>query len=148
MTVVLSILAIALFYFLLQAYSRWRLFRDREVITLRDMYDKSPLRDMLPYSCFEEVMHQIGKSYRVRPEKLRLDDTFSDRLEKADSWMLGDGAEDMGTYLQKRFPIFEEQDCTTKTIFDLLCLIAQAGKGVPIKHPSPERGDPHYSVLA
>lgn len=47
----------------------------------------------------ENILRAIGRSFAVKPEILRLDDSFA-ALAAMDSWMLGKGQEDLEQWLR------------------------------------------------
>jgi len=119
------IITVALLFGAIFKISRWLIFRDRNNISLQDMYSQSSLCGKLQYCRFEEIMILIGQCYRVRPEKLRLEDAFSGRLGKYDSWLLGGGVEDLEQCVKERFSLHIHSESPIETILELCSRISE-----------------------
>ena len=79
--------------------SRQRLVRGRQPLAVAEIVNG------LPYSVSRseasEVLREIGKSFRLQPEILRLEDPIA-ALTAIDSWMLGRGQEGLERWLRDK----------------------------------------------
>lgn len=63
-----------------------------------------------------EVLRVIGKSFRLQPEMLRLDDSIS-TLTAIDSWALGQGQEELERWLKSRgVGVFQHKPSTIREL--------------------------------
>ncbi len=79
--------------------ARRSIFRGRVALPLAEVH--ASVKDQVSFEVFNEVWTEVGKAYGIDPRLLRPTDTFAD-LNKADSWVLGKGEDDLAEWLDKR----------------------------------------------
>lgn len=72
-------------------------------------------------------MQALGRAYSVPAEKLRLDDGFKAELGTVDSWIYGEGGEEVERFLETQYPGVKLEGIVT--IRDLLTAVANTIRG-------------------
>jgi len=98
--------------------SRWLNFGKRKLIPLKDTYQESHLDKKISYDDFKKIMQCIGDSYKIEPEKLRLNDSFRGNLGALDSFVLDHYADTLEDRLKNEFKIIIDKP--VDTIADLM----------------------------
>jgi hypothetical protein len=94
-----AVVVAGLLYFIGRYIARQKLLRGRQPLEVAEIVSDLPAS--VGRNEASEVLQVIGKSFRLRPEILRLDDSMS-TLMAIDSWTLGHGQEELERWLKAR----------------------------------------------
>jgi hypothetical protein len=103
--------------------SKRSVFRGRVAVPLAEVH--ASVKDQVSFEVFNEVWTEVGKAYGIDPRLIRPTDTFAE-LSKADSWVLGNGEDELAEWLDSRRLGRPPQ---LQTILDLATWMRSAGSG-------------------
>lgn len=109
------IVAAGLVYLAGKYLSRQKLLHGRQAMATPEIVKELP--SDVDHSEAENILRAVGKSFGVKPEILRLDDSFAD-LAAMDSWTLGKGQEELEQWLRGNGVVSLQSK--PKTIRDLI----------------------------
>lgn len=104
----------------LRLVARWTSFRGREEQSLEDAFTSYHFKHPMTVETFKRLISVVGASYRVKPGKLRPEDTFDGKLGILDSWELGEYREECERRISEDFMIDLRSAVPFRTLEELL----------------------------
>lgn len=83
----------------LRVLAKRSFLKKRTPLSLKDLH--APIKDRVSFSAFSEVWTAVGNAYGIDPRLIQPTDTFAE-LNKADSWILGKGEDELIEWIDKR----------------------------------------------